>query len=63
MSKQPKEVPVPLRATRRQADAIDEWAERAGLSRSAAWRYLAAKGLDLERRASTTATVIETTAA
>ena len=62
MSKQPKEVPVPLRATRRLADDIDEWAaERGGLSRSAAWRYLAAKGLDLERRGSTTAN--ETTAA
>lgn len=61
MSKQPKDVPVALRAPRRQADAIDEWAERAGLSRSAAWRYLAVKGLDAERRASTT--VNETTAA
>ena len=61
MTKRPKDVPVNLRATRRQADDINEWAERAGLSRSAAWRYLAVKGLDLERRAS--ATVIETTAA
>lgn len=62
MSKRPpKDVPVNLRATRQEADDIDEYADRAWLSRSAAWRYLAMKGLDAERRASTT--VIETTAA